>query len=284
MANTAFETMYRDETVAAFERRQSLLRTSCTTEAMISGKTATFLVAGSGGVSAVTRGVNGDIPANENALTQTAVALTEWHAPFEMSAFNIFASQGDQRAIMQQAAVAVINRKIDDLILTELATATVTLGTATTGSQTLVQKGLGVLQLAGVPLDGQIMGVISPAFLAYLMGTTGFTSSDYVDLKPMVGSNMPGWVDRERAFKWNNINWIVHNAVPGVGTASESCFLYHRSAIGHAMNSGGMMVEVGRDARNDKSWTRASVYMGVELLQNGGVVKILHDGSAIVGS
>ena len=284
MANTAFMTMFRDETVAAFERRESLLRQSCTNEAMVSGQTATFLVAGTGGATAVTRGVNGDIPANENALTQIPVALTEWHAPFEMSGFNIFASQGNQRKIMQDGAVAVINRKIDDMILTELATATVTAGAATTASMPLVQKALAILQIAGVPLDGQIMGVISPSFLAYLMNVVGFTSSDFIDLKPLVGGNMPAWADKPRAFRWSNINWIVHNAVPGVGTASETCFMYHSSAIGHAMNSGGMMVELDRDARHDKSWVRSAAYMRAALLQNSGVVKILHDGSAHVGS
>ena len=283
MASTAFMTKYREETIAAFEAGESLLRQACTNEAMVNGQIATFLVAGSGGATATTRGVNGDIPAGENDLTQVAVTMTEWHKLIRMNNFNIFASQGNQRSIMQRNTVATINRKIDEQILTELATATVTAGAATTASLAMVLKASAVLQLAEVPWDNNIMAVISPSFHAYLLAVAAYTSADYVDLKPMSGG-VGGWTDRPRAKRWLDINWIIHPNVPGVGTSSESCFLFHRSAIGHAMNTGGMDVKVGMDEEQDRSWARASGYMGTEILQNSGIVKMLHDGSAHVGS
>jgi len=283
MANTAFMTMYRDETIAAFEAGESLLRQACTTEAMVSGQIATFLVAGSGGATATTRGVNGLIPAGENDLVQVPITMTEWHKLIQMNNFNIFASQGNQRSIMQKNVVKVINRKIDDQILTELATGTVNTGAATTGSLPLVLKAAAILQLAEVPWDMNIMGVISPSFHAYLLNVAAYTSADYVDLKPMA-NNTSGWTDRVRAKRWLDINWIVHPNVPGVGTSAEKCFLFHRDAIGHAMNVGGMDVKVGMHDEQDYSWARASGYMGTELLQNSGVVVMNHDGSAHVGS
>ena len=283
MASTAFMTKYREETIAAFEAGESLLRQACTNEAMVNGQIATFLVAGSGGATATTRGVNGDIPAGENDLTQVPVTMTEWHKLIRMNNFNIFASQGNQRSIMQRNTVATINRKIDEQILTELATATVTAGAATTASLAMVLKASAVLQLAEVPWDNNIMAVISPSFHAYLLAVAAYTSADYVDLKPM-SQGVGGWNDRPRAKRWLDINWIVHPNVPGVGTSSESCFLFHRSAIGHAMNTGGMDVKVGMDEEQDRSWARASGYMGTEILQNSGIVKMLHDGSAHVGS
>ena len=283
MASTAFMTKYREETIAAFEAGESLLRQACTNEAMVNGQIATFLVAGSGGATATTRGANGDIPAGENDLTQVAVTMTEWHKLIRMNNFNIFASQGNQRSIMQRNTVATINRKIDEQILTELATATVTAGAATTASLAMVLKASAVLQLAEVPWDNNIMAVISPSFHAYLLAVAAYTSADYVDLKPMSGG-VGGWTDRPRAKRWLDINWIIHPNVPGVGTSSESCFLFHRSAIGHAMNTGGMDVKVGMDEEQDRSWARASGYMGTEILQNSGIVKMLHDGSAHVGS
>jgi hypothetical protein len=45
----------------------------------IKGNTATFLVADSGAATAVTRGVNGLIPARADNLTQTSATLVEWH-------------------------------------------------------------------------------------------------------------------------------------------------------------------------------------------------------------
>ncbi len=283
MANTAFMTMYREETIAAFEAGESLLRQACTNEAMVNGQIATFLVAGSGGATATTRGVNGLIPAGENDLTQVPITMTEWHKLIQMSGFNIFASQGNQRSIMQKNTVKTINRKIDDQILTELATGTVDTGSATTASLPLVLKAMAILQLAEVPWDMNIMGVISPAFNSYLLNVAAYTSSDYVDLKPM-SQGAGGWTDRVKARRWLDINWIVHPNVPGVGTNAEKCFLFHRDAIGHAMNAGGMEVMVGSNDEQQYSWARASGYMGCELLQNSGVVVMNHDGSAQVGA
>ncbi len=79
MADTAFQTQYRQEYVAQFEQRQSLLRKCTTTEAVIKGNTAVFLVAGSNGATAVNRGVNGLIPARADNNAQISTTLAEWH-------------------------------------------------------------------------------------------------------------------------------------------------------------------------------------------------------------
>ncbi|HEX9412102.1 MAG TPA: hypothetical protein VF916_01235, partial [Ktedonobacterales bacterium] len=107
MSDTAFQTQYRQEFIAQFEQRQSLLRDVCTTEAVIKGNTATFLVAGTGGAIAVTRGVNGLIPARADNLAQQSATLAEWHDLVRKTNFNIFASQGNQRAIMQATTMTV---------------------------------------------------------------------------------------------------------------------------------------------------------------------------------
>ena len=282
MADTAFKIQYREEFIAGFEQNQSLLRDAVTTEAVVNGNQATFLVADSGGATATTRGVNGMIPSRADNLTQSTANLAEWHDLVRKTGFNIFGSQGNQRAIMQKTTMGVINRKMDSDVLTELATATITAGAATTASLALVLKAKTILQLAEVPWDSNIMGVISPAFEAYLLQVASYTSADYVDLKPMTGGN--GWSDKVKAKRWLDINWIVHPNVPGVGTSSESCFMFHRSAIGHAVDTSGLKTAIGYEEEQDYSFCRASVYMGSKLLQNSGVVKMLHDGSAYVGS
>lgn len=48
---------------------------------MIKGNQAVFLVSGSGGVSAVTRGINGLIPFNTVENVQNTAVLVEYHAP-----------------------------------------------------------------------------------------------------------------------------------------------------------------------------------------------------------
>jgi Phage capsid protein len=277
MADTAFQTQYRQEFIAAFEQHQSLLRDSTTTEAVIKGNTATFLVAGSGGATAVTRGVDGMIPARADDLTQTSATLREWHDLVRKTRFNIFASQGDQREIMQKTTMGVINRKIDQDIITELNTGTLDTGAAQTGSVSLVMRGLVILGNNDVPYDGQLYGLITPAFLAYLMQTPEFASADYVGGKPFE-KGVP--LQKPMLIFWNNVYWIVHPNLPGKGTVAEKCFMYHKSAIGHAVNKDGLQTPVGYDEEQDYSWARASADMGSKLLQNSGVVVINHDGSA----
>lgn len=274
---------YRQEMIATFEVRKSLLLDTVTTEAVIKGNQATFLVTGSGGATAVTRGVNGKIPARQNSNTQTTVTLSEWHDVVEMTGFDIFASQGNQRSAMQKESVGTINRKIDSQILTELNTGTVDTGGAATASEALAIKSLTILQLGKVPWDSNIFAIISPAFNGYLLQVDSYSSADYVSSRPMV-TNDNGWSDMPKMKQWLGVNWIVHPEVPGVGTNAEKCFMFHKSAIGYAMETGGMKTAIGYDDRDDFSWARATIFSGVELLQNSGVVVMNHDGSAYVGA
>ena len=272
MADSAFQTQYRQEFIAGFEQRQSLLRNTVVTETEIKGNSAVFLVADSGSANAVTRGLNGLIPGRADNMTQNTCTLTEWHDKPIRTSFNIFASQGDGRRIMQETSMAVVNRKIDSDILTQLATATQDTGAAAVGSLALVMHAVTILGNNSVPLDGNISGVITPAMYAYLMQTKEFASVDYVNNKPFEG--------QLTMFRWAGVNWIVHPNLTGKGTNAEKCYIYHKSAIGHAVNTGGLSTTVGYDEEDDYSFCRTSVFMGSKLLQNSGVVVVNHDGSA----
>lgn len=282
MADTAFQTQYRDEFIAGFEQSQSLLRETVTTEAVIKGNTAVFLVADSGGSEAVTRGVNGLIPARADNLTQNSCTLAEWHDLVRKTGFNVFASQGNQREIMQKTSMGVVNRKIDDLIITELDTASVTVGSSSTiPGVPLFQHARVKLSNASVPWDSNITLLAQPSFLSYLEEAPEFSNAEYVEVRPFAGSDQnPSWRDKPMAYKWRNALIIEHPNLPGKGTSSEKSFLYHKSAIGHAMDVAGMQTPVGYDEEQDYSYARVSAFMGAKLLQSAGVVEITHDGSA----
>lgn len=280
MAVDAAQIQYRQEFIAAFEQRQSLLRDAVTTESVVKGNQATFLVAGSGSDTAVTRGVDGLIPAKADTESQLTATLAEWHDLRRKTNFNVFASQGNQRAIMQSNTMAVINRKIDSEILTELATGTITTGSAVPATMQLVTKAKTKLGNAGVPWDSNIFAVISPGFEGYLMQVKEFASREYIGKAPMDNAD-PAWRDRPMMYFWMGVNWIVHPKIAGVGTASESCFMFHKSAIGHAVDSAGLESPIGYDEEQAYSWARCTVHMGSKLLQNSGVVEMVHDASAI---
>lgn len=277
MADTAFQTIYREEYVASFERSVSDLRMTTTTEAEVDGNEAIFLVAGSGGRSAVTRGTNGLIPARSNSLTQNTCTLKEWHDLNRETQFNRATSQSDRSAIARNASMAVLNRKIDDDILAALLNTTVNTGSAVTASLSLIQKSMSIL--GGNDIDTgdveNLFAVISPAFNAYMLGIAEYASADYVENKPFAGG-------AGRKYKrWADVNFIVNTGVNGLGTSSEDCFMYHRDAIGHAINRGKSNPAAGYDEEQDYFYTRSSETMGSKLLQTNGVVRMIHDASAL---
>ncbi|RUU80011.1 phage capsid protein [Mesorhizobium sp. M7A.F.Ca.MR.362.00.0.0] len=278
MAIEAAMIQYRKEFVGAFEQRVSLLKAMTTKEAVISGNQATFLVSGSGTDTAVTRGTNGLIPYGNPTNSQNTATLVEKHAPYELTGFNIFASQGDQKRVMQTASMAVINRDIDLTLLAELANATQDFGTGT-GSLATVTGAQAILGNADIPVEDEnnMFAIISPAFRGYLMQTTEFASGDYVDVKPFGGPV-------RKMFRWMGVNWAVSSRVTGLGTASEICYMFHRDAIGYAVNVGEEKIAIGYDEKQDTSWSRATVFHGAKILQNTGIVKITHDGSAFVAT
>lgn len=269
-----------------FEQGMSLLRASVTTEAVIKGNQATFLVADSGGSSAVTRGLNGRIPARSDNLNQYTATLVEWHDLVERTSFNLFASQGDGRAIMQRTTRKVMNRKIDSDILTELANATYSTGTAVTASLALVTKTRTILGNNEVAMEEEdnLFFVISFAFEAYLLQIPEFTKASYVEVPVLVRSMSSGGAITvvKRFRRWAGFNWIVHPNISGKATSAELCYAFHRDAIGHAVNTSDMDAVAGYHQRQDFSWARTTAYMGSKILQPKGIVKVTHDGSAYV--
>ena len=273
MADTAFQTQYRDELIAGFERGQSSLRQTCTTEGVVKGNQIVFDVVDSGGATAVTRGVNGLIPARTDNNTQLTCTLTEWHDLVKKTNFNIFASQGDQRGVMQDTSLKVINRKVDDQIIAELNTATQFAGVAAaTLSLSKAMHAVSVVLSNNVPLDDNVNGLLTPAAFAYLMQVNEVTSKDFVNDSKMV--NAP------RMFMWAGIRWMVYTAQPGAGTNAETLFVYHKAAIGHAVDTAGIQTDIGRNGEHDYSYARHSIYHGSKILQNAGILKFLHNDAA----
>lgn len=281
-ATDAFQRQYRQEYIHGFEDRQSILRATCVQEAVIKGNEAIFLVSDSGAAKAVTRGADGFIPARTDVNTPNTCTLQEWHDLVRKTNFNIFASQGDQRRIMQETTMAVVNRKIDDLVIAELDAATNDTGAAATASLDMIVWASTILGNNFVDLtdEDNIFGLISPAFNGYLMQIPEYSSADYVEVKPFTGP-------ARRFRRWMGCNWMIHarltNSVGAGGTGtSEQCFMYHRNSMGCAVDKDGIDTPVGYDEEQAYSYARVSIHMGAKLLQNSGIVMMKHDASGYV--
>jgi hypothetical protein len=275
MSVEAAQVQYRQAFIDQFESRTSIFRAMTTKESMTKGLQATFLVAGSGSDTAVTRGTNGQIPYGNPTNTQVTATLVEKHAPYELTDFNIFASQGDQKAIMRKASMNVINRDIDLTCLAELANATIDTGAYATASFAMIQKAKAYLGNNSIPIEeaDNMFAVVSPGFMAYLEQTTEFASSDYVDVKPLVGPV-------RKMLRFSGVNWAMSSLVTGIGTSTELGYMFHRDAFGYAVNVGEDSIDIGYDAKQNSSWSRASIYHAAKILQNTGIVQLKHDGSA----
>ena len=276
MADTAFQVQYRKETIMGFEAGQSLLRTCVVHEAVIQGNQATFQVADSGGATAVTRGVNGRIPARANNRSQLTVTLVEQHDLAEETNFNIFASMGDGRRILQETSQKVMNRTIDLDILAEMSNATTSISGAQTASLALVLRARTKMGNNAVDIGeiDNMFAAVSPAFMGYLLQIPEFVNMQWVDVKPLNGRAI-------NMLRWANFNWIESPLISGLGTASESVYFFHRNAVGHAANVGEMTAVAGYNEEQDYSFARTSIFVGTKLLQNKGIVKATHDGSGL---
>lgn len=278
MSIEAAVTQYRQDFVPAFEQKISLLKMTTTKESVNKGNSVVFDINGSSTDTAVTRGSNGDIPYGNPTNNQVTATLVEKHAPYAITGFNAFASQGNQVAAMRDQSIRVINRDIDLTLLTELANATQDFGTGTATLSTI----LGAQAILGnsdvdVEEEDNMFAIITPAFRGYLLQTTEFSNGDYVDMKPFGGPV-------RKMYRWAGINWIVSSRVTGIGTSAEICYMYHRSAIGYAVSLGEEQVFAGFNEEQGRSWARAEVWHGAKILQNNGIVKITHDGSAFVAT
>lgn len=279
MAVQAAVTQFRKETVMQFEQKKSQLGMATTKESMMQGLSAVFLVNGSNGDTAVTRGANGDIPYGGPQNSQITVTLLERHAAKELTGFDVFASQGNQADGLRRQVINIINRDIDLTILAALAAATNDFGTGTMDLTTVLGAVaiLGQNQVATDEVDN-MFGIISPAANAYMLQFTEFSNAQYVDVKPFAGGAS------KRYKRWADVNWIVSPLVTGIGTASEILYIYHRDALGYACSLGEEKVYAGYEEKHGRNWARAELFHQAAVLQQSGIIKITHDGSAFVAT
>lgn len=273
------QAIYRDQFVAGFELRESVLRDCVTTDTESRGGSVFFLVATSNNRSAVTRGSNGLIPSSDDSQTQIQISFAEAHDLQKRIGFDIFRAQSNQLAIMQMNGMAVINRKIDQDILTALDGGTVTLGAVGPMSKTVANQIATKLRNAHVGEDdkGNLFAAVSPAVWAYLTDITSFANSLYTDKKkvddgiPQIGN---------KAY-WMGLNWMEHTLLGGIGTSACTCYAWHKAAVGHAIASSTIDAVIDRMREQDYSFARHTIYHGALKIQNAGIVKFIHDDSAL---
>jgi len=269
--------MYRREFVESYSVGATLLADRFTEESMTMGRSAVFDVATLGGRMS-TRSIDGRIPRRNRSDSQITCTIDERVAKEEVTDFEKFTSQADERAKINRSIMISVNEEIDYHVLTELANAS-TSYSATAAPITLdtATKVIATLSQSKVPIGAQdLTWIISPMLEAKLQTMAGYTSADYVSTKPLEsGGNQ---YDGNRKIKsWLGAGWIVHPNLPDTGTASCTTYLVHRRALGLAVPTSKIQYEAGRIPGELAECAVAGLMMGAKILQNAGILKFLHN-------
>lgn len=272
--------VYRREFVENFNVGVTMLADRFTEERMTMGRSAVFDVATLGGRMSV-RSIDGRIPRRNRSDSQVTCTIDERVAKEEVTDFEAFTSQADERAKINKSIMISVNEEIDYHVLTELANAStsysasaapITLDTATKVIATLAQN--------KVPIGAQdLTWIISPMMEAKLQNIQGYTSADYCNTRPLeAGGNQ---YDGGRKYRqWLGASWIVHPNLPDTGSASCTTYLVHRRAFGLAVPSKKIQYEFGRIPGELADCAVAGLMMGAKILQNAGILKFLHNDAA----
>lgn len=268
---------YRREFVAAFNTSVSLLKDRATAESMDFGRSAVFDVTAVGGRMAQ-RSIDGRIPRTNVADTQVTCTLQEYVKKFEVTDFEAFTSQSDERAKMNHRIMESVNQEIDFVFLNELANASNSFsGSAAPITLDIATKVIATLAANQVPVNpADVTFVVSPFLEAKLQNIKGYASQDYVMGRPLeTGGNQ--FQNMTMTKRWLNVTWIVHPNLPGVGTASCACYIWHRRAIGLAVPSNQIRYSAGYDDQDHYHYASATLKTSAKLLQQPGILKFLHN-------
>jgi hypothetical protein len=184
---------------------------------------ATFTIAADDGI-ARGRTREGNITYRRGGQSIVTMSLEEAVDGTEIPNFQAFKSSVDQREIMYMQVRNSIKRSQNSKVLDILADATyqTNSGNAQVFSANNVDNFLATFRTRIKAQDGEIIGLLSEhAHIEYERQTT-VSSRDYVnDLK----------LQERRAFRHRGVLWVPFPEMPGAGTATETCYIFHQSAI-----------------------------------------------------
>ena len=284
----AFIRAYEADVHHVFQRQGSYLKPTVRYKDGVVGYSTTFQKVGKG--VATTKSRHGQItPMNQ---THTAIECTlsdfyagDWVDKLDEAKINI-----DERMVIATGGANALGRKVDDQIVTKLDTTTQTAITWTLTSANTIENALldmlEALHANDVPNDGQIYGLLTSKAWAAAMKVESFSSADYVG--PMGQTFTQGFFIGPRFKSWMGAMWQMHTGLPGHGTATAKCFVYHKTAIGYAAAASAMNVAGNGPVSADITWhgDRAAHFVnnmmsgGSELIDDTGIIEGAIDDTA----
>lgn len=262
----SFTKQFQADVHLAYQQTGSKLKNMVRSQGNVKGSSTVFQKIGKGVASGKAR--HGLVPVMSIDHTPIECELQDYYAGDWVDALDEHKIEHNERQVVVNAGAYALGRKTDDLIIEALDTAS---DKNDVGSyeEVLTKESLlnafAKINSNNVPDDGQRYAVIGPLQWNTLLNIPEFSSSDYA------GENMP-FLKGTESRKWLGINWVMHTGLP-LSTTSRDCFIFHKTAIGHAS---------GQDVKSDITWhgdhaahfVNNMMSQGACLIDEDGVVRI----------
>ena len=234
--DTSFITSYEAKVHEVFQRQGSYLKDAVRVKDNVVGSTAVFQKIGKG--TATTKARHGTITPMNQTHTAPSVTLADFYAGDWVDKLDEAKTNINERDALASGGAMALGRKVDDQITTALDATTQTVITLTvTSKAAILATAIEFAEAAwdnDVPNDGQVYAVVTSRCWSQFMTIDQFQRAEYVSAEgmslmkgPMVGKGK--WKD------WMGIKWKMQTGLPGAGTATAKCFIWHKMAIGYAV-------------------------------------------------
>jgi len=252
---TAFITSYEAKAHEVFQRKGSYLKDAVRLKTGVVGSTAAFQKIGKG--VATTKARHGTITPMNQTHTAPSCTLADFYAADWVDRLDEAKINIDERDAIASGGAMALGRKCDDQITTVLDTTSQTTITLTvTSKAAILATALEFAEAAwdnDVPNDGEVYAIVTPRYWSQLMTIDGFSRSDYVGTNglpftqgPTIGSGK--WKD------WMGVKWKMQTGLPGAGTATAKCFIWHKQSLAYAIADAAGNVAGNNEVSADIQW------------------------------
>lgn len=280
---TSFIRQYEADVKDVFQREGGYLRNSVRMKTGIVGLSTTFQKSGKG--TATTKARHGVVTPMNQDHTSVTCAIEDFYAPDYVDKLDEAKTNIDERMVIARGGAWALGRKVDSQIITALDTTTQSTATITVTSIAAIRGAVAgwveALWALDVPNDGQVFGLITPRCWSQFQMMPEFSESTYV------GADGQPWrvgMPTKGAYRsWNGVNWMMHTGLPGLGTATAKCFIYHKSAVGYATGAHAQNNAENDAVRADVWWDGSRQAHLITHAMSGGAV-LIDDSGVIEGN
>lgn len=264
----AFVTQFEKDVHIAYQQKHSKLRNTVRTKNNVKGSTTRFFKSGKGVAVQKTR--HGIVQPMNIDHSYVNATMEDWYAPEYIDKLDELKFEIDERQVIVDNAAGALARQTDTNLIEQLEQTSETVGDYSAPlNLSLLSQAIQKLNQNEVPDDGQRFGLLSANAWEHFINLPEVSDTDYV-------GEMYPWLKGTEAKKWRNIVWQMHTDLPLASTDNRDCYLYHKTAVGHAIASD-IQTEMNYVPERVAHLSNSMLSHGAILIDTLGVVEIRVD-------